>query len=67
MLKIETDRESDGRWIGEVLALPGVIVYGDSEDDARTKAAALAFRVMADRIEHHEAIPPEARELFVRA
>ena len=67
MIKIELEREEDGRWIGEVPALPGVLVYGASEADARTKAIALALRVIADRIEHGEAVPAEARELFVAA
>lgn len=40
MLAIESGRETDGRWIAEVPALPGVIVYGGSEADARTKALA---------------------------
>ena len=65
MLKIEIEREEDGRWIGEVPALPGVLVYGETESEARTKATALAFRVIADRIEHGQPIPAEARELFV--
>ena len=27
-LAIELDREEDGRWIAEIPALPGVLVYG---------------------------------------
>lgn len=64
MLTIEVERETDGRWIGEVPALPGVLVYGSSEADARLKAAALALRVVADRIEHGETVPEEARAIF---
>jgi predicted RNase H-like HicB family nuclease len=64
MLTIETEREDDGRWIGEVTALPGVQAYGATEAEARSKAAALALRVIADRIEHGEAVPDEARDLF---
>ena len=67
MLTIEVECEEDGRWIGEVPALPGVIVYGTTKEDARIKATALAFRVIADRIEHGEPIPAEARDLFVAA
>jgi len=44
-----------------------VIVYGTTKEDARIKATALAFRVIADRIEHGEPIPAEARDLFVAA
>jgi predicted RNase H-like HicB family nuclease len=67
MLRIEIDCEEDGRWIAEIPALPGVMSYGTTEAEARSKATALAFRVMADRIERGEPLPPEARELFVPA
>jgi predicted RNase H-like HicB family nuclease len=49
---IEIERETDGRWIAEVPDLPGVMTYGETEDDARAKVQALALRVVADRIEH---------------
>jgi predicted RNase H-like HicB family nuclease len=52
MLKIEIEREQDGRWIGEVPELPGVMAYGATEAEVRVKTAALALRVIADRIEH---------------
>ena len=54
---VEIERETDGRWIGEVTALPGVLAYGASRDQALAKAKALAFRVLADRLEHGEEIP----------
>jgi len=54
---IETERETDGRWIAEVPDLPGVMAYGTSADDARAKVQALALRVVADRLEHGEASP----------
>ena len=62
-MKIEIDREDDGRWIAEVLDLPGVMVYGATRQDALAKAEALALRVIADRLDHGEAIP-ELDELF---
>ncbi len=55
MLKIEVERETDGRWIAEVTAIPGVLTYGETEADARSRATALAFRVLADLVEHGEA------------
>jgi predicted RNase H-like HicB family nuclease len=64
MLKIELGREEDGRWIGEVPALPGVLAYGANEAEARANVIALAFRVIADRIENGEPVPDEARNLF---
>jgi predicted RNase H-like HicB family nuclease len=67
MLSIEIDREEDGRWIGEVPQLPGVLVYAPTPDQARAKAIALAFRVIADRIEHGEDTPINVRDYFVAA
>ena len=67
MLTIEIEREAAGRWIGEVPELPGVIAYGATEDEARNKAAALALRVIADRIEHGEPAPIETADLFATA
>jgi predicted RNase H-like HicB family nuclease len=64
MLHIDVELEADGRWIAEVTALPGVMTYGATEAEARQKAAALALRVIADRIEHGETVPEEARALF---
>ena len=52
--KIETEREDDGRWIAEVLDLPGVLVYGATEKEAITAVQALALRVLADRIEEQK-------------
>jgi len=54
---VEVEREEDGRWIGEVVDLPGVLAYGASHDEAVARTKALAFRVLADRIEHGEEIP----------
>jgi predicted RNase H-like HicB family nuclease len=67
MLTIEIEQDYDGRWIGEVTALPGVLAYGATADEARSKAAALALRVIADRIEHGEPVPEEARGIFASA
>ena len=54
---VEIEREDDGRWIGEVVDLPGVLAYGATRDEAVAKAKALAFRVLADRLEHGEFVP----------
>jgi len=62
-MKIEVDREEDGRWIAEVPDLPGVMVYGVTEQEAVSKAEALALRVIADRLDHGETVP-ELSNLF---
>jgi predicted RNase H-like HicB family nuclease len=56
---IELDREEDGRWIAEVLDLPGVLAYGGTREEALAAVEALALRVVADRLEHGEAAPGE--------
>ena len=55
--KIELEQEDDGRWLAEVLELPGAMAYGDTPEEARSKIQALALRVVADRLEHGEAGP----------
>jgi predicted RNase H-like HicB family nuclease len=57
MLKIELEQEDNGRWIAEVPALAGVLAYGDTRAEAIARAEALALRVLADRLEHGEAVP----------
>jgi predicted RNase H-like HicB family nuclease len=54
---IELDREADGRWIAEVPELPGVLVYGQSQQEAIARVQALTLRVLADRLEHGESVP----------
>lgn len=53
-LAIELEQETDGRWIAEIDALNGVLVYGETREDATRKVKALALRVIAERIEHGE-------------
>ncbi len=54
---VEYEREDDGRWLAEVVELPGVLAYGGSSDEAIARAQALALRVLADRLEHGEGKP----------
>ena len=54
---IEVEQEEDGRWLAEVLELPGVLAYGKDQDAAVSKVQALALRVVAERLEHGEAGP----------
>lgn len=56
-LKIEIEQEDDGRWIAEVPELPGVMVYGESRQEAIAHIQALTLRVLADRLDHGEAVP----------
>jgi predicted RNase H-like HicB family nuclease len=54
---IEFEQEDDGRWIAEIPELPGVMAYGETRIQAGEKAKALAFRVLADRIESDYSLP----------
>jgi len=56
-LKIEIEQEEDGRWIGEVDALPGAMAYGDSQEQAVVHTRAVALRTLADRLDNGEALP----------
>ena len=55
LFSIEFERETDGRWIAEVVELPGVLAYGDTREEAIAHAQALALRVVADRLENDQA------------
>jgi predicted RNase H-like HicB family nuclease len=56
-LRIETELEDDGRWIAEIVALPGVMAYGETRDAAMAKVEILALRVIAEQLEYAETKP----------
>ncbi len=64
---VEYEQEEDGRWIAEVMELPGVMVYGTSKDEAIAKAQALALRVVAERLDHGEVLAEPINILFAAA
>lgn len=55
-LRIDFEREDDGRWIAEVPEQPGVMVYGRDRDTAVASVQALALRVIAERLDHGEQV-----------
>jgi predicted RNase H-like HicB family nuclease len=55
-LRVEFEREVDGRWICSVPQLPGAMAYGATKDEALRHAEALALTFLADKLEHGEAI-----------
>ena len=57
-LAIEVEQEEDGRWLAEVPELPGVMAYGQTRKEAVDRVQALSARVLADRVDHEEPIPP---------
>lgn len=67
MIQVETEREDDGRWLAEVPALPGVLAYAATRENAVARAEALALRVIADRLENSEEVPDMAALFLVAA
>jgi len=59
--EIVFDCEEDGRWIAEIEALPGVLAYGATKQEAQSKVEALALRVIADRIESEQSTAGSVR------
>lgn len=57
-LTIEVEQEDDGRWLAEVADLPGVLAYGRTREEAIERVQALSLRVLADRLDHGEPVPP---------
>jgi predicted RNase H-like HicB family nuclease len=64
--RIDVEQEEDGRWIAQVLELPGAMAYGITREQAIARVKALALRVMAERFEHGEA-GPEIADIAFRA
>jgi len=54
---IECEREDDGRWIAEILELPGALAYGNAPEEAMARSEVLALRVLAEQLEHGESGP----------
>ena len=52
--QIELEQETDGRWIAEISALSGAMVYAVTREQAIMNIEALALRILADRLEHGE-------------
>ena len=66
-LAIEIEQEDDGRWIAEIDELDGVLVYGDTKEDAIRNVKTLALRVIADRLENGESLPQQIESLVFQA
>jgi predicted RNase H-like HicB family nuclease len=60
---IETERETDGRWIAEIPQVPGALAYGTTKEEAINKAYAIALRSIADDVEHSSDDPPNSISL----
>jgi len=63
-IRVEVEREADGRVLASVPDLPGVMAYGATEGEAVRKVKAIALLVLADMIEDGEEVPAPLRVLF---
>ncbi len=63
-LRIEVERETDGRILASVPDLPGVMAYSDSEESAVRRVKSIALQVLADMIESGEEVPEPLKALF---
>lgn len=55
--EVEFDREDDGRWIAEIVSLPGAMAYGETKEMALAAVEAIALRAVAERLEtQHESL-----------
>ena len=63
---VETEQETDGRWIAEIPQIPGALAYGATRNEAIARVEALGLRVLAERIEQGET-SPELEKVFTVA
>ena len=59
-IRVELEREEDGRILASVPDLPGVMAYGASEEEAVRTVKSIALQVLADMIESGEEVPRTA-------
>ncbi|HEY3174242.1 MAG TPA: type II toxin-antitoxin system HicB family antitoxin [Candidatus Polarisedimenticolia bacterium] len=48
---VEVELEVDGRWVAEVIGMPGALAYGRSKQEAQARVQALCLRVVADQLD----------------
>ena len=63
-IRVELEREEDGRILASVPDLPGVMAYGATEEEAVRKVKSIALQVLADMIESGEDVPAPLKVLF---
>jgi len=63
-IRVEVERETDGRYLASVPDLPGIMAYGASETEAVRKVKSIALQVLADMIDSGEEVPEPLRALF---
>lgn len=63
-IRVEIEREDDGRILAVVPDLPGVMAYGQTADEALRRVKSVALQVLADMVESGEEVPAPLKVLF---
>jgi predicted RNase H-like HicB family nuclease len=63
-IRVEIEREDDGRVLASVPDLPGVMAYGSTDAEAIRKVKSIALQILADMIESGEDVPEPLKALF---
>ena len=63
----EYEQEEDERWLAELVGLPGILTYGNTADEAMTKAEILALKVLIEKLEQGEVSPQPLSISFAAA
>ncbi len=63
-IRVQLEREEDGRFLASVPDLPGVMAYATTEEEAVRKVKSIALQVLADMIESGEDVPEPLKVLF---
>jgi predicted RNase H-like HicB family nuclease len=63
-IRVENEREDDGRMLASVPDIPGIMACGNSADEAIRKVKSIALLVPADMIESGEDVPEPLKVLF---
>ena len=63
-IRVDVEREEDGRTLASVPDLPGVMAYGSNEEEAIRRVKTIALQVLADMIEQGDELPEPLRVLF---
>jgi predicted RNase H-like HicB family nuclease len=63
-IRVEVEREDDGRVLASAPDLPGVMADGNAEDEAIRRVKSIALQVLADMVENGEDIPDPLKVRF---
>ncbi|MEO8131412.1 MAG: type II toxin-antitoxin system HicB family antitoxin [Bryobacteraceae bacterium] len=63
-IRVQVEREADGRVLAFLPDLPGVMAYAATEEEAVRKVKSIALQVLADMIESGEEVLEQRNALF---